>query len=114
MTLQIPTEQLQEEVLNFLKYKMGDAWNNLPQEQRDLVIRVAINYGKEHVKLVVAELFKGTDAGEARANIAQLKAQLLALGIALQAKIIEALNEAITNAIQTLFDHIISGNTPSK
>lgn len=114
MALQIPTEQLQESVLEFLKSELGDAWDNIPEEQRELIVRVAINYGKENVKLIVAELFQGINVEETKANIEQIKAQLLALGVALQAQVIQALNVAITKALQALLAQIATGDGSSE
>jgi len=114
MALQIPTEQLQEQILDFLKNELGEAWENIPEEQRDLVVRVAINYGKEHVKLVVSELFQGINVEETKANIEQIKAQLLALGVALQAQVIQALNKTIGSVLQALLAQIVAGNGPSE
>jgi len=114
MAFQIETEQLQEKILDFLKNELGDTWKNLPEEQRELIARVAINYGKENVRLVVAEIFQGIDVAQTKANIAQIKTQLLVLGVALQIKVIEALNKAIMKALQTLLAQMVAGNTSSE
>jgi hypothetical protein len=102
MALNIQTEQLQDSVLEFLEKELGNAWNELPEQQRDLIVRVAINYGRENVKLLIAELFKGIDKDEVQANIEQIKSQLMDLGVVLQAQVLKALNLAIANALSTL------------
>lgn len=111
MTLQIPTEQLQQSVLDFLQRELGDAWNDLPEQQRELITRVAINYGKENVKLLVSELFQGIDKKETKTNIEQIKAQLQALGVVLQGQVLIALNKAISNALRNILALYATGNS---
>lgn len=102
MALNIPTEHLQDSVMELLTKELGDTWTNLPPQEQELIIRVAINYGRENVKLLISELFQGIDKEEVKTNIQQIKAQLLALGVVLQGQVIEALNKVIMATLTTL------------
>lgn len=113
MAFQIPIEQLQEAILEALKNELGKAWDEIPEEQRDLVVRAATNYAKQHLYLIIAEVFKGIDVEETKANIKQIEAQLLAIGASLQIKVVAALNKAIAAALKALLAQLAAGNLPA-
>lgn len=110
MAFHIPTDALQGEVLEFLQTELGSSWEDLTQEQRDLVVRVAINYGREQVKLFVARYFQGINVEETQANIENLKVQLQVLGLTLQAQVFEVLNKAVMKALQALLAQFVTGD----